>query len=151
MEGSHEMWNCYAFYILVSFSQNGHFWGCKILSRKYPINLISSVVAFCKSTSHIPANNPHPQHPTSRTSHIPNNPHLHNPTSPTSHISINPHPQHPTSPTSHIPNIPHPEHHTSPTYNIPNIPHMGNNRSQMHILLLYGLLISLGKVFGNKQ
>ena len=118
MEGSHEMWNCYAFYILVSFSQNGHFWGCKILSRKYPINLISSVVAFCKSTSHIPANNPHPQHPTSRTSHIPSNPHPHHPTSPTSHISINPHPQHPTSPTSHILNITHPQHTISPTFHI---------------------------------
>ena len=74
--------------------------------------------AFCKSTSHIPANIPHPKHPTSCPSHIPNIPHPEHPTSQTSHI-----PQHPTSPTSHIPNIPHPKHPTSRTSHIPNIPH----------------------------
>ena len=94
------------FIFLVSFSQNGHFWGCKILSRKCPVNLIFSVVAFCKSTSHIPANIPHPEHSTSRTSHIPNNPHH----------------KHPTSPTTHIPNIPYHQHSTSWT---PHIQHLG--------------------------
>ena len=83
--------------------------------------------AFCKSTSHIPVNIPHPtshilhlQHSTPGTFHIPNILHPQHPTSQTSHISNIPHPQHPSFPTSHIPGIPHPHHCTSPTSNIPN-------------------------------
>ena len=92
--------------------------------------------AFCKSTSNISANIPHPTsrrshipniphprhpaHPTSRTSHIPNIPH---PTHPTSHIPNIPHPEHPTSRSSHIRNMPHPDHSASRTSHIPNIPY----------------------------
>ena len=70
--------------------------------------------AFCKSTSHIPANIPHP---TSRTSHIPNIPHPEDTTSRTYHIPNIPYPEHPTSPIPHIPNI-----HTSPTSHMLNMP-----------------------------
>ena len=77
--------------------------------------------AFCKSTSHIPANIPHPKHPTSCTSHIPNIPHLKHPTSCTSHIPNIPHPQHLTSHTSHIP---HCQYATSLAYHILNMSHL---------------------------
>ena len=80
-------------------------------------------MAFCKSTSHIPANIAHPKHRTSRTSHIPNTPHPAHPISRTSHIPNIPHPEHLTSPTSHMSNIPHPQHPTSPPSHIPYIPH----------------------------
>ena len=90
-------------------------------------------LAFCKSTSYIPAkipqptsyipNIPHPQYSTSRTSDIPNILHPEHPTSRTSPIPNIPHPEQTTSPTSHIPNIPHPQHPTSRKYHIPNIPH----------------------------
>ena len=94
--------------------------GCKRFMRNKPIKFgykiwIASTPAFCKSTSHIPANIPHP------TSYILNIPHPEHPTSRTSHIPNIPHPEHPTSRTSHIPNIPHPEHSTSRTFHIPNI------------------------------
>ena len=80
-------------------------------------------LAFCKSTSLIPANIPHP---TYQTSHIPSILHLQHPTSWTSYISIIPHPEHLHPhhlifPTSNISNIPHPQHPTS-TSHIPNIP-----------------------------
>ena len=87
-------------------------------------------MAFCKSTSHIPASIPHP---TSRTSHIPNIPHpsKHPTSQQTSHIPNIPHPsKHPTSQTSHIPNIPHPEHATSRTSHMPNVPHLEHPTSQ---------------------
>ena len=80
-------------------------------------------MAFCKSTSHIPANIAHPKHRTSRTSHIPNTPHPAHPISRTSHIPNILHPEHLTSPTSHMSNIPHPQHPTSPPSHIPYIPH----------------------------
>ena len=66
-------------------------------------NIITNIYTFCISTSHIPANIPHP---TSRTSLKPNIPHPEHPTSLTSHIRNIPHPEHPTSGTSHISNIP---------------------------------------------
>ena len=66
-------------------------------------------LAFCKSTSYIPAKIPQP------TSYIPNIPHLEHTISTAFHI--------PTSQTSHILNIPQPQYLTSRTYHIPNIPH----------------------------
>ena len=81
-----------------------------------------NIWAFCKSTSHIQANIPHPEHPehpTSWTSHMPNIPHPEHPASPTSHIFNIPHPQH-----HHIPNIPHAQYVTSLAHHILNIPHL---------------------------
>ena len=78
-------------------------------------------LAFCKSSSHIPANIPHPTH---QTSHIRNISHLQHLTSPTSYILNIPYPQ-----TSHISNIPHPEPSTSQTPHIPNIQHPGHPTS----------------------
>ena len=64
---------------------------CLEILTKTSKNLILSLnyrppKAFCKSTSHIPANIPHPEHPTSRTSHLPNIPHPQHHTSPTYNI-----------------------------------------------------------------
>ena len=64
-------------------------------------------VAFCKSTSDIPASVPHP------TSHIPNIPHPKHPTSWTSHILNISHPQDPTCAICHFHSIPHFQHPTS--------------------------------------
>ena len=117
---------------VITYFRNFITWNFFILQLIKP----SKEKAFCKSTSHILANIPHPtsqtshipniphpEHPTSRTSHIPNIPHPEHPTSCTSHIPNIPHPEHPTSRTSHIPNILHPEHPTSRTSHIPNMPH----------------------------
>ena len=126
-----------------------------------------------RQTSHIP-NIPNPEHHTAPTSHIPNIPYPEHPTSQTSYILNIPQPEHHKS---HIPNIQHPKHSKSPTFQITrissllstnfwihakeslninsttfnNLRLMGNNRSQIHVLLLYILLIFLGETFKNKQ
>ena len=92
----------------------------KVLKRKRRTSLIKKLWAFCKSTCHIAANIPHPEHPSCQTSHIPNIPHPEHPTSQTYHIPNIPHPEHPTS---HISNIPHLQHPTSRTSHISNITH----------------------------
>ena len=66
---------------------------------------LQNIWAFCKSTSHVQANIPHPEHPKSRTSHIPNIPH----------------PEHLKSfkiPHNHIPNIPHAQSCFSVTFQL---------------------------------
>ena len=71
---------------------------------------------FCKSTSHISPNIPHPSSPTS---YIPNIPHFKQPT-----------PQHPKSRISHILNISHSKHCTYRTF------HTRNKKIIMPLLLL---------------
>ena len=73
-------------------------------------------MAFCKSTSHITENIPHP---TSRTFNIPRIPHPEHLTFRTSHV-----------PNTHIPNIPHQKHTTSRKSHILKIPHLKHPTSQ---------------------
>ena len=88
-----------------------------VLHSSVIVKITARKLAFCKSTSHIPANIPHP---TSQTRHIPNISYPQHLTPPTLHIFNIPHPKHPTSQTFHILNIPHP---ISQTPHISNIPH----------------------------
>ena len=88
-----------------------------VLHSSVIVKITACKLAFCKSTSHIPANIPHPTPQTrhisyliSPTSHIPNITHFQHPTSQTFHILNIPHP---ISQTPHILNTPHPQHPTS--------------------------------------